>query len=84
MSEEMREWSISPPLIIGLRMCKNGEAAVREDREKEGEEGEVEIQIRILYLLLPLNLYGEMSRHFNGRWLFRALSRYRLEPLGAS
>jgi hypothetical protein len=67
-------------LIIELRTSKREEAeAVRGNREK-GEGGvEGEIRMRSLSLHLLLNLYGEMSRPFNDRWLSIALSPSRLE-----
>jgi hypothetical protein len=66
-------------------MFRSGEeVAVRGNREKGEDEAEDEIQIRILFLLPRLSLYGEMSRLSRGRWLFTALSRFRLGPLEAS
>jgi hypothetical protein len=80
MSEGMRGWSISRALIIELRMSTREEAeAVSGNREK-GEGGvEGEIRMRSLSLHLLLNLYGEMSRPFNDRWLSIALNPSRLE-----
>jgi hypothetical protein len=66
-------------------MFRRGEeVGVRGNRERgeDGEEGETRIQN--LYLRRQLSLCGEMSRLFNGRWLFIVRSRFRLALLEAN
>jgi len=66
-------------------MFRRGEeVGVRGNRERgeDGEEGET--RIHDLYLRRQLSLCGEMSRLFNGRWLFIVRSRFRLALLEAN
>jgi hypothetical protein len=63
-------------------MFRRGEeVGVRGNRER-GEDGEEEeTRIQNLYLRRQLSLCEEMSRLFNGRWLFIVRSRFRLALL---
>jgi hypothetical protein len=46
-----------------------GGAEANESREKVVDAEEEEIQMLSQYLTLVLNLFGGMSKHFNGKWL---------------